>query len=71
MREESLTVLTGRVLKVKRAQGTEKSLLNSPEELEQAVAEHFGIIGAPVASLWPKIARRHAELFGDRPVEDL
>ena len=65
MHEESLTVLTGRVLKHKAAAGTQETLLNTAAELEETVAANFGIMGLPIASLWPKIVERHAAVFGE------
>ncbi|MBC8038845.1 MAG: arylamine N-acetyltransferase [Rhizobiales bacterium] len=65
---ENVTCLTGRVLRHKRADGTEKTLLNSPAELEATLHQVFGIDGVEIAPLWSRVAARHEVLFGDKPI---
>jgi N-hydroxyarylamine O-acetyltransferase len=64
MRPESLLTITGRVLSEKTAGGVSKTVLNSPQEVESALAREFGIRNVSIEPLWPKICARHAEVFG-------
>lgn len=63
MRPESVVTLVGRVLSEKTAGGESKTVLNSPGEIEAALAQHFGIRNVSVTPLWPKICARHIEVF--------
>lgn len=65
MRPDSLLTLTGRVLVEKTANGASKIVLNSPQEIERALATEFGIRKVTIEPIWPKICARHAEVFGD------
>jgi N-hydroxyarylamine O-acetyltransferase len=71
MELETVTCLTGRVLRRKSSGGSSKVLASSPTELSQMLDRHFGIRGVDVSSLWPKVIARHELLFGDRPVEQI
>ena len=64
MRPESLLTITGRVLSEKTAGGVSKTVLNSPQEVEIALAREFGIRNVSIEPLWPKICARHVEVFG-------
>ena len=66
MRPESVVILIGRVLSEKTAGGESKTVLNSPAEIEAALAQHFGIRNVQIAPLWPRICARHAEVFENR-----
>ena len=69
MRENSITCLTGKVMREKTAQGTKKSILSSAQELEDTLSKVFGIRNPQVQSIWPRIEARHTALFGDRPLQ--
>lgn len=71
MEPEAVLALTGRVLRRKTADGQDKTLLNSPAELAATLEREFGISGVDAAKLWPKVAARHEELFGEKPVEQI
>lgn len=71
MERDAITCLTGRVLRRKTAADTEKTLLNSSDELARTLDEVFGIRGVDVARLWAKAVDRHELLFGERPVEEI
>jgi hypothetical protein len=45
-------------------QGTTDHLIGSAEDYAETLAAVFGIRLAEAANLWPRISRRHAELFG-------
>jgi N-hydroxyarylamine O-acetyltransferase len=62
---DGVVALVGRVLKQVTANGTEDQELSSAEAYAEALAERFGIRLPQAAALWPQIARRHEELFGD------
>lgn len=62
--DHSVTLL-GRVLRRATALGVDKELIASPEALDRVLAQHFGIVGVPVHRIWPRIAARHIQLFGD------
>ncbi len=66
MRPESVVILIGRVLSEKTAGGESKTVLNSPAEIEAALAQHFDIRNVQIAPLWPRICARHAEVFENR-----
>jgi N-hydroxyarylamine O-acetyltransferase len=70
MQPESVTCLTGRVLRRKTAEGTHKTLVDAAG-FGDVLADVFGIIDGEAASLWPRIAARHAALFGDAPIENI
>jgi N-hydroxyarylamine O-acetyltransferase len=55
--------LRGRMLAIIRSTGTEKRLLNSPDELLAILRERFDLDVPEAASLWPAICTRHDALF--------
>lgn len=61
--DHSVTLL-GRVLRRASGDGVQKTLLNTPAELEEVLATQFGIAGVDVEAIWPRIVARHAALFG-------
>jgi N-hydroxyarylamine O-acetyltransferase len=63
MKPESVTCLTGRVLREKTVNGTSKQLI-SKDEFEDVLCWVFGIHDEEASSIWPKVATRHDELFG-------
>lgn len=66
MTTDGLVSLTGRVLAVRTPAGTEKTLVGSAEELAAVLDREFGIRGVDADRLWPKVAARHDEVFGER-----
>ena len=54
--------LLGRVY---TAPGAEKRIIGDASELEALLNDVFGIDDAELRALWPAVAARHAELFGD------
>lgn len=63
-RPDGVTALVGRVLKTVDAEGSRDHILETPEAHAEALVTQFGIKLPDAAGLWPKIARRHDELFG-------
>ena len=57
-------VLRGRLLSDIGPDGVDKSVLQSAEALVACLRDSFGLDVPEAASLWPRIAARHAELFG-------
>ena len=55
--------LRGRVLTIVSQGGSETELLNSADDVVNALADHFGLTVAGIADLWPRIVARHEELF--------
>jgi N-hydroxyarylamine O-acetyltransferase len=51
------------------ARGVAERTLASPEELVAVLANVFALDLPEVATLWPRIEARHAELLGSRPGE--
>ena len=71
MSENSITCLTGKVMREKTPGGTTKSILSSAQELENTLSEVFGIVDPETQSIWPKIEARHATLFGDQTIDKI
>ena len=71
MHENSITCLTGKVLREKTALGTTKTILSSAKELEHTLVEVFGIEDPEIRSIWPRIQARHAVLFGDQTLDQI
>ena len=71
MRENSITCLTGKVMRDKTSAGTTKTILSSAKELEHTLVEVFGIEDPEVQSIWPKIQARHAVLFGNQTLDQI
>lgn len=69
MSENAITCLTGQVLRVKTRSGTQRRLMESPDEMHQVLREVFGIEGLDLGPIWPKICARHVQLFGTGPFE--
>jgi N-hydroxyarylamine O-acetyltransferase len=70
MQEQSVTCLTGRVLRQKTPDGTTKRLVGE-DEFEAVLWGVFGIRDPDLGSLWPGVAARHAALFGDAPIDQV
>jgi len=70
MKPESVTCLTGRVLREKTVNGTTKQLI-SKDEFEDILYRVFGIHDEEASSIWPKVATRHEELFGEQKAEQI
>lgn len=62
-RPDSHTTLRGKVFSRVAPAATEKRVLESPEELVATLRTEFGLDVPEIAELWPRIQRRHAELF--------
>lgn len=60
----AIVAMVGRVLKTNTEQGTADEVIMSAEAYADTLATLFGIREPECASLWPKICRRHDELFG-------
>ena len=58
--------LRGRVLRVLSANGERKSLVQSAGHYVDILQSTFGIDAPEAAGLWPRIEKRHAEMFADR-----
>jgi N-hydroxyarylamine O-acetyltransferase len=56
--------LRGRVLRTLMASGLSERTIAGPEEYVSVLASDFGLDLGAAAALWPRIARRHEELFG-------
>ncbi len=65
MKPESVTCLTGRLLREKSQSGMTKRLL-SEDEFELVLNTTFGLQDNDFGSLWPRVAARHEVLFGDQ-----
>jgi N-hydroxyarylamine O-acetyltransferase len=70
MHAESITCLTGRVLREKSPEGTTKALV-SEQDFERILAEVFGIRDEAITSVWPKVEARHRLLFADQPIHHI
>lgn len=71
MTTDTVTCLTGQVLRFKTSKGTSKKMLNSAEELEDVLTEVFGIQDPSVKSVWPRVCQRHIELFGEQNIDEI
>ncbi len=67
---ETVTCLSGRVLRFKTPDGTTKRLVQK-HEFEDVLRNVFGIVDGEAARAWPRIEARHFELFGDAPIENV
>ena len=70
MQPESVTCLTGRVLRHKTTEGTTKRLVKA-SEFERVLVDVFGIHCPEVTSLWSRVEDRHRQLFGEKLIEEL
>ena len=59
-----LTILRGRVLRHLTPSGRADHLVESADELVTALRREFNLDVPTAATLWPKIVRRHEEVFG-------
>lgn len=57
--------LKGRVLETTTRDGVAKQLIADGEELVATLRDRFGLDEPRAKSLWPAVAARHAELFGE------
>ncbi len=71
MTTNSVTCLTGQVLRHKTSEGTTKKLLNSAEELEDTLFKVFGIRDPDTRSVWSRVRHRHIELFGEQSIDEI
>jgi N-hydroxyarylamine O-acetyltransferase len=70
MQPETVTCLSGRVLRHKTPDGTTKRLV-AREDFADVLRDVFGIVDKDALLVWPKVEARHRELFGDIPIEAL
>jgi N-hydroxyarylamine O-acetyltransferase len=70
MEPESVICLSGRVLRHKTPDGTSKRLVTEGE-FETVLQDVFGIVDDEARSVWPRVAARHRELFGDKPIGEI
>ena len=70
MQPDSVTCLTGRVLRHKTADGTQKRLIDEAD-FAATLAEVFGIYDAEIDDIWPKVESRHRALFGDKGIQQI
>lgn len=67
---ETVTCLSGRVLRFKTPDGTTKKLVEK-DQFENVLRDVFGIVDAEAASVWEGVDARHRELFGDKPFDQV
>lgn len=70
MRPNSVTCLTGRVLREKTRHGTTKEVI-SEDKFHKTLVDIFGINDVEAVSIWPKIVERHSLLFGEKSAEEI
>ena len=58
-------MLRGRVFSITKAGDIESTTVDSPEALASILVNEFRLDVPDVVSLWPRIAARHEELFGN------
>jgi N-hydroxyarylamine O-acetyltransferase len=63
---DKLELLRGKVLRTVSADGVAERELGSADEYVGVLADVFGLELPDAASLWPRIEKRHAELFAPR-----
>ncbi len=63
MTDQGAVTLLGRVLRRLGPGGLEKSLIATPDQLQDVLAAEFGITGVDCSALWPRIVARHEQLF--------
>jgi N-hydroxyarylamine O-acetyltransferase len=64
MNDRGATVIYGRVLRRVSVDGTEKTLIEGPDQMSRLLADEFGLEGIDTSPLWPRILARHAQVFG-------
>jgi len=62
---DGVNVLIGRVLTQWTGDSPQRTLLNSPDELQATLGSVFGLHVDDSADLWPRIVARHEALFGE------
>ncbi len=67
---DSHVTLRGKVFSRASPDGETKRLLESPDELVTTLRDVFGLDVPAIATLWPRIEQRHAEVFRDDPSAD-
>lgn len=67
---ETVTCLSGRVLRFKTPDGTTKKLVQR-EDFSTVLKHYFGIVDKDADSVWPGVEARHRELFGDKPFDEV
>ena len=70
MHPETVTCLSGRVLRIKTPDGTSKRLIQRGE-FEDVLLKVFGITDVDAMLAWPRVEARHLELFGDKPFDEV
>jgi len=70
MQPESVTCLTGRVLRHKTPDGATKTLVPLAD-MPKVLAVTFGIEDAAMVNVLPKVDARHRALFGDSNIESI
>ncbi len=70
MQDDTVTCLTGRVMRHKTPDGTSKRLIGK-DDFEEVIASTFGIHDSAIPSLWPRVAERHRQVFGEASIEEL
>ena len=65
LRPDGLHLLLGRVLIFFSESGQTRTILNSAEELSDALLKIFGLSDAEAPELWPDVVARHGVLFGE------
>ena len=70
MKPESVTCLTGRILREKTVNGTSKQLI-SEEDFENVLSRIFNVRDEEIPAIWPKIVARHEELFGNQSADQI
>jgi len=61
-------VLRGRLLRTISPDGLHEVLLQTSDELVKCLSNEFGLDLPEVATVWPRIMRRHIQLFGSADV---
>ena len=67
LRPDGVHLLLGRVLVFLTEQGSEKTILNSAEELAESLLDVFDLDDPDVSDLWPNVVARHEALFAEAP----
>jgi len=71
LRPEGVVFLLGRVLIRYDGSASNKRLLDSADELAETLGECFGLSDPEVPDLWPRVAARHEEIFGDKTADEI
>jgi len=65
LQPDGIHLLLGRVLVFLTEQGSEKTILNSAQELRESLSNVFGLDDPDAPDLWPGVVARHEALFGE------